>query len=85
MRTSYSAIETYLQCPQKYKFQAIDKIRAPKSREAIFGTLVHSSLKFMFQKDPLFPTLEEVIAYFRTHWPSLDVFNQETKNNPLKR
>ncbi|TSC78440.1 MAG: Uncharacterized protein G01um101433_247 [Parcubacteria group bacterium Gr01-1014_33] len=84
MRTSYSAIETYLQCPQKYKFQEIDKIRKPKSREAIFGTLVHSTLKFMFQKDPLFPTLDEVVAYFRAHWPLPEVFEQESKNDPLK-
>ena len=85
MRTSYSAIETYLQCPRKYKFQEIDKIRAPKSREAIFGSLVHSTLKFMFERDPLFPTLDEVIAYFRAHWPQREVFNAETKNNLLKR
>lgn len=69
MRTSYSAIETYLQCPQKYKFQEIDKIKTSKSREAIFGTLVHETLKYMFQRDPLFPTLDEVVGYFRTHWP----------------
>lgn len=70
MRTSYSALETYKQCPQKYKFQEIDKIPSTKSKEAIFGTLVHESLRFMFQRDPLFPTLDEVLEYFKTHWPS---------------
>ena len=67
MRTSYSAIQTYLQCPKRYEFQDIQKIRVPKSREAIFGTLIHSTLHFMFQQDPLFPTLEEVVAAFRDH------------------
>lgn len=85
MRTSYSAIDTYLQCPQKYKFQEIDRIRAPKGREAIFGTLVHKTLKFMFQRDPLFPTLDEVIGYFRENWPSKEIFEAESKNDPLKR
>lgn len=70
MRTSYSAINTYLQCPQKYKFREIDRIRVPKSWEAIFGTLIHDTLKFMFKRDPLFPTLDEVVAYFREHWPT---------------
>ncbi len=70
MRTSYSALETYKQCPQKYKFQAIDKIPSGKSKEAIFGTLVHESLRFMFQRDPLFPTLDEVLEYYKTHWPA---------------
>lgn len=85
MRTSYSAIGTYLQCPQKYKFQEIDRIRAPKGREAIFGSLIHDTLKFTFKRDPLFPTLDEVVAYFREHWPSREVFEAESKNDPLKR
>lgn len=69
MRTSYSALETYKLCPQKYKFQEIDRIPAKKSREAVFGTHVHSTLKFMFSHDPLFPTLDEVLNYFRENWP----------------
>ena len=81
MRTSYSAIQTYLQCPQRYEFQDIKKIRVPKSREALFGTLIHSTLRFMFKQDPLFPTLDEVVGYFREHWPTHEVFNQESKNN----
>ncbi len=85
MRTSYSSIQTYLQCPQKYKFQEIDKIRAPKSKEAIFGTLVHNALKFMFERDPLFPTLDEVVAHFRKHWPSREVWDAESENDSLKQ
>lgn len=85
MRTSYSAIQTYLQCPQRYEFQEIQKIRVPKSREAIFGTLIHSTLHFMFQRDPLFPTLEEVVAYFREHWPTLETFNKDVAHDVLKQ
>lgn len=85
MRTSYSSIETYLQCPQKYKFQVIDKIKAPKSREAIFGTIIHNALKFMFSRNPLFPTFDEVINYYREHWPLREILQAETVNDPLKR
>ena len=87
MRTSYSAIDTYLQCPQKYKFQEIDRVspRPPKGKEAIFGSLVHQTLKFMFERNPLYPTLDEVVAYFREHWPARDIFLAEVKNDPLKR
>ena len=70
MRTSYSALATYQQCPQKFKFQAIDKIKAPKSPEASFGSAVHDALKFMFSRDPLFPTLGEVLAHFSENWKS---------------
>lgn len=81
MRTSYSALETYLQCPQKYKFQEIDKIKAPKSKEAVFGTLVHDALKYMFSRDPLFPTVENVSAHFREGMEqSKAAFTEEEKN-----
>ncbi|MBI2021165.1 PD-(D/E)XK nuclease family protein [Candidatus Giovannonibacteria bacterium] len=68
MRTSYSALETYKQCPQKFKFAVIDKIKAPKSVEAVFGSSVHDALRFMFSHDPLFPTLEEVMLKFEENW-----------------
>ncbi len=84
MRTSYSAIETYKQCPQKYKFQELDRIKTPKSKEALFGTAIHSALKFMFQKSPLFPTLDEVISHFRENWPSREAFQADSKNDLLK-
>lgn len=66
MRISYSALDTYTTCPQKFKYQEIEKRKALKSKEALFGTAVHDALKFMFSRDPLFPTLEEVLAHFRT-------------------
>ena len=84
MRTSYSAIESYRTCPQKYKFQQIDHIRAPKSREAIFGSLIHETLHYMFKSDPLFPTLDEVVAYFRSHWPAKEILAKESTHDPLK-
>ncbi len=69
MRTSYSALETYKLCPQKYKFEVLDRVPAKKSTSAVFGTHIHSCLKYMFSRDPLFPTLDEVLNYFRDNWP----------------
>lgn len=68
MRTSYSALNVYKSCPLKYKYQEIDKIRAPKGKEAVFGASVHESLRFMFKKNPLFPTLNEIIDFFKNIW-----------------
>ena len=85
MKTSYSAINTYLTCPQKYKFQEIDRIRTSKSREALFGTLIHNALQYMFQRDPLFPTLDEVLAFYRAHWPQKEVWAQDAAHDPLRR
>jgi len=83
MRTSFSAIESYHSCPQRYKFQEIDRIRVPKSREAIFGSLVHSTLHYMFKSDPLFPTLDEVVAHFRTSWPNKEKLNAQSLHDAL--
>ncbi|MBI2639600.1 MAG: PD-(D/E)XK nuclease family protein [Candidatus Sungbacteria bacterium] len=84
MRTSYSALDTYRQCPQKYKFQEIDRIRAPKSKEAIFGTLVHDALKFMFSRDPLYPTLGQVAAYFRENFDAKSMNWQDAEREAYR-
>ena len=80
MRISYSLLETYKQCPQKYKFQEIDRIKSAKSKEALFGSAVHETLKFMFSRDPLFPTLEEVLAHFRERFMESKHITEEEKN-----
>jgi len=71
MRTSYSALDTFRQCQQKFKFQVIDKIKAPKTVEVVFGTAVHDALKFMFSRNPLFPALNEIIEKFAETWGAL--------------
>ncbi|OGZ30070.1 MAG: hypothetical protein A2931_03770 [Candidatus Niyogibacteria bacterium RIFCSPLOWO2_01_FULL_45_48] len=71
MRISYSAIDTYKTCPLKYKYQEIDRIRVPKSKEAVFGTALHSALRFMFSRDPLYPTLDEVVNFYNEEWLKL--------------
>ncbi|MEK9167955.1 MAG: PD-(D/E)XK nuclease family protein [Patescibacteria group bacterium] len=68
MRTSYSALETYKTCPLKYKFQEIDRIKTPKRVEQVFGTVVHSALKKMFERNPLYPTLDEILDFYTTKW-----------------
>ena len=69
MRISYSRLENFKQCPLKYKLSNIDKIKEPKSKEAIFGTYIHKVLKWFYQKDPHFPTLDALLKYYREYWP----------------
>lgn len=79
MRVSYSALETYKTCPLKFKYQEIDKIKAPKSIEAIFGSSVHSALKQMFSRTPLYPTLDEIVNFFTVKWQARLPDGQEKK------
>ncbi|OIO32758.1 MAG: hypothetical protein COZ49_02560 [Candidatus Yonathbacteria bacterium CG_4_10_14_3_um_filter_47_65] len=68
MKTSYSALNTYKTCPLKYKYSQIDKLKEPKRIESVFGTIIHSALKFMFERNPLYPTLDEVIDFYTNKW-----------------
>ena len=78
MRISYSALETHKTCPLKYKYQNIDRIRSPKSKEAVFGTILHATLKFIHDPGLLSPTLEDALDYFSKNWNS-EVFELETE------
>lgn len=68
MRISYSALDTYKNCPLKYKYQAIDKIKTPKSKEAVFGSVLHSTMKFIHTPGILSPTLEQAMEFFSNSW-----------------
>lgn len=76
MRISYSSFEAYQSCPLKYKFQEIDKIRTPKSKEAVFGSVIHSVMKFIHTPGILSPTLEQSLEFFSNSWNS-SVFENE--------
>jgi len=76
MRVSYSSVETYQNCPLKYKFREIDKIPEPKSKEAIFGTLIHSVMKYIHTPSLLAPSAEQALDYFAKSWNS-EVYENE--------
>jgi len=79
MRLSYSALQTFRRCPLKFKFEYIDKIPAPKSKEALFGTLVHNALKMMHEPGLLIPTEEEILKFIANNWnPSIYESEQES-------
>ena len=68
MRISYSALDTYQSCPLKYKFQEIDKIKTPKSKEAVFGSTIHDAMKFIHTPGIIFPTLDQAMEHFANAW-----------------
>lgn len=68
MRISYSAFDTYQTCPLKYKFQEIDKIKVPKSKEAVFGSVLHDVMKFIHTPGILSPTLDQAMEHYSNSW-----------------
>lgn len=76
MRISYSSVGTYQNCPLKYKYQHIDRIPEPKSKEAVFGTLIHAVMKYIHTPSTLSPTLDQALDYFAKGWNS-EVYEDE--------
>lgn len=78
MRLSYSGLDTYKQCPLKYKYQYVDKIRTPKSKDAVFGTLVHNVLKFVHEPGFFPPSLEDALDRFARGW-NTEIWDSEAE------
>ena len=66
---SYSKMSLYEECPLKYKFKYIDKIKEEPKYYFAFGSSVHAALEFLYSvKAPPFPSLEETLEAFRLDW-----------------
>ncbi|MFW5884790.1 MAG: RecB family exonuclease [Patescibacteria group bacterium] len=77
MNTSYSALNSFQTCPLKYKYEAIDKIKAKKkSPEAQFGTLIHDVMKFIHTGNFTLPSQKDALEYFTKNWIS-EAFKDE--------
>lgn len=71
MRISYSGLDTFSICPAKYKFQYVERIKVPKSKEAVFGTLIHECLKVFHEPNQPIPLSEDdLLKYFTEKWDS---------------
>jgi len=75
MRISHSAMETFKQCPYKYKLNQIDKIKEPKSKEAVFGSYLHHILQWFLENNFQTISLKDLLSYYETHWPEIKYFD----------
>tara|TARA_B100000029_G_scaffold204866_1_gene202836 strand:- start:2328 stop:3254 length:927 start_codon:yes stop_codon:yes gene_type:complete len=69
---SASSIETYIQCPLKYRFQQIDKIPPkPNNPTLIFGSIIHKVLEnFHETKGKL--SEQKIIDILNKEWESVE-------------
>lgn len=69
MRLSYSQVNTYLICPQRYKLQFVDRIQVAPPSSFAFGSCVHGALRFMHDPSHLSPPSQsQVINHFCEAW-----------------
>jgi len=77
---SHSKLNIFEQCPQKFKFRYIDKIKPgiEKTIESHLGHAVHSTLEWIYNtvKEGIkIPNLDEIINYYAVKWQ--DEFSDE--------
>lgn len=68
---SHSRLSTFEQCPQRYKFQYLDRLPPDfESIEAFLGSRVHDSLEKLYAdlKFDKVMSLDELLAYFDRQW-----------------
>lgn len=68
---SNSRIETFEQCPRKYKFRYLDNLRMDSEGvEAFVGKRVHETLEKLYRdlKYTKLNTLPELLAYYESEW-----------------
>lgn len=71
MDYSHSQLETYRNCPFKYKLQYMDRIRTKRrSIEAFMGTMVHEALERLYRDLMMSrcPELEDIHRFYLDRW-----------------
>jgi putative RecB family exonuclease len=70
---SPSKLDTYKNCPRRYRYRYVDKIKRPaQSVEAFLGTCVHGAFEKLYEDllQGKTLTLEEALAAFNEAWDS---------------
>lgn len=69
---SHSQLATFEQCPLKYRFRYIDRIRKPQEQgvEAFTGSLVHQALEKLYYdlEYEKLHSLDELLAWYNDAW-----------------
>ncbi|MCX5784536.1 MAG: PD-(D/E)XK nuclease family protein [Elusimicrobia bacterium] len=66
---SYSKLSMYTECPLKYKFKYLDKLKEEPKSYFAFGNSIHKALEFLHAvSNPPFPSIEEVLEFYKKEW-----------------
>ncbi|OGS06961.1 MAG: hypothetical protein A2270_00820 [Elusimicrobia bacterium RIFOXYA12_FULL_51_18] len=81
---SYSKMSLYEECPLKYKFKYIDKIKEEPKYYFAFGNSIHHAMEFLYAvKAPPFPGMDELLEAFKKDW-GLKSYLEKGYKDPLR-
>jgi RecB family exonuclease len=69
VRLSFSRIESYANCPRKFRYSYVDKLPGRPGPHLSFGTSIHNALEaFYDRKLPSCPSVEELLRFLYDGW-----------------
>ena len=82
---SHSRLNTFEQCPLKFKYKYLDKISEDKTTiESHLGSVVHATLEwfYLLVKEKRTPSLDDVVKYYAEKWeqdfsPDIKIIKKE--------
>ena len=78
-RYSYSALDCYNSCPQKFKFEYVDKIKkeSRQNAPALMGNIVHTALDNLYKlgADGIVMPVDDLKSFYKNEWESVGVEN----------
>lgn len=81
---SYSKLALYEECPLKYKFKYVDRIKEEPKTYFSFGHSIHHALEFLYAvKAPPFPAAGSVLEEFKRDW-NLKSYLEKGYRDPAK-
>jgi putative RecB family exonuclease len=68
-RLSFTSIDTYENCPAKWRFQYVDGLGRGSSPYLSFGSSIHEALEWFHKRPvPVAPSLDELLERFEEVW-----------------
>ncbi len=69
IRLSFSRIDSYRNCPRKFRYAYVDRLPGVPGPHLSFGTSIHGALEaFYDRKLPSCPTVEELLGFLYDAW-----------------
>lgn len=84
LRLSFSQIEAYINCPQKWKYAKVDRLPTAPSPTLSYGTSLHAAIEHWYKtKIEQAPPVEVLLEGLKEHWES-DGFAEVSRDEQIR-
>jgi putative RecB family exonuclease len=69
LRLSFTRVDTFEQCPRRFRYQYIDGLPQAPAPQLSFGSSLHATLEWLYdRKHPVLPTLDDTLQALYDRW-----------------